>query len=109
LNVKTFKEHKRLFFSEESSTWIVAETRDSDTDSSVISIEPGDSEMEEGLHDNMMNHEQFSSSDMDMDVFPETSDKAPQPSARSSSDCDPSLSISPTWVSPIYYVHDTCS
>ena len=83
LNVKTFKEHKRLFFSEESSTWIV-ETRDhSDTDSSDISIEPGaDSEMEEGLHDNVMNQEQFSSSDMDI---PETSDiKVLQPSARSS-------------------------
>lgn len=78
LNVKTFKEHKRLFFSEESSTWIV-ETHDTDTDSS---IEPGDSEIE-SLHDDMVTHEQLSSSDMDMDVFPETSDssKVPQPSA----------------------------
>lgn len=42
LNIKTFKEHKRLFYSEQSSTWIISE--ENDGDSSDISIEPGDSE-----------------------------------------------------------------
>ena len=98
LNVKTFKEHKRLFFSEESSTWIV-ETHDTDTDSSDISIEPGDSEIEESLYDDMMTHEQPSSSDMDMDVFPEASDssKVPQPSAISSSDSSQPHSDTGKW------------
>ncbi len=78
LNIKTFKEHKRLFFSEQSGTWILSnESYDSGSDSSDISIEPGETPPE-ALYEYTVNDDddQFSS---DMDVPDETPDGISQP------------------------------
>ena len=70
LNIKTFKEHKRLFYCEQSGSWMLSnKAYDSGSDSSDISIEPGEASPEALCEDTM--NDELSSSDMDM------SDEAP--------------------------------
>ena len=81
LNIKTFKEHKRLFFSEKSGTWIHSNKNyDSGSDSSDISIEPGETSPPEPLYEETMNDGEFSS---DIDMLDETPDGISQPSTSS--------------------------
>ena len=78
LNIKTFKEHKRLFFSEQSGTWIHSnDNYDSGSDSSDISIEPGETSPPEPVYEETMSNGEFSS---DMDMLDETPDGLSQPS-----------------------------
>ena len=87
LNIKTFKEHKRLFYSEQSSTWIISND-DSDGDSSDISIEPG--EMPESVHKagEISSYEQFSDVSSDMEVISEPPLEAPYSSGSPASPSD---------------------
>ena len=84
LNIKTFREHKRLFFSERSGTWILSnENYDSGSDSSDISIEPGETPPSQPPYEEVISDGgEFSS---DMDVLDETPDLISQPSTSSDS------------------------
>lgn len=87
LNIKTFKEHKRLFYSEQSSTWTISNYDDSDGDSSDISIEPG--EMPECVQEaGEISFEQFSDASSDMETISEPPVETPHSSGSIASPSD---------------------